>query len=136
MEQLEFLHTVPRLERFIVCSAILLVDDDRRMVVLNQKTTHRQPTSSAVSICKWVDILKLRMEICCGRQGISNLQSLKSLQEARPSLPCLSHNLQLVGARPLNELVSSGIVGVLCQHLLKFTDQLCIQRTFSAERRQ
>ena len=70
-ERLELLHTIPRLERFIIGSAILLVDDDRRMVVLNQKIIHRQPAGSAVSIRKWVDILKLRVEICCGRQGIS-----------------------------------------------------------------
>lgn len=61
---------IPRLERFIVCSAILLVDDDRRMVVLNQKIIHHQPAGSAVSIRKWVVILKFRMEICRGRQDI------------------------------------------------------------------
>ena len=91
------------------------------MVVLNQKIIHRQPAGSAVSIRKWVDILKLRMEICRGRQGIficNSLNLFKKLVHLFLYILCRCADLfsachivvQLVGARPLTELVSPGIV--------------------------
>lgn len=145
--RLQLLPFIPGLQRRIIGLPVLLVNDNRRVIVQKQKVVHHQPSDAPVSVREGVDVLKLRMEIRGGSQFLS-LWDIRHLCEQfrhlllhilgrRSYLQTACHIIMVfVLAGTLAKLPSPRIVRIPGQILLKLLHKRFVKRTSGSEGRQ